>query len=292
MGEIDHAIHLARQPGTVLTIFGDLLRVPGSKSSLIRERAEGSEVRVVYSPLEALQLALEFPDKKVIFFACGFETTAPGIAATLKRAREVGVPNFLLYSALRLLPPALHALAEDPAVELDGLLCPGHVSTVIGVGPYEGLARRHGIPCAVAGFEPLDILQGILMLLEQVVRQEARVENQYRRAVPSEGNPKAVEVMKEVFEPRDVRWRGLGVLPGSGLGLQEEYAELDATVKLAFADDPAGEPEGCICGEVLRGIHPPVACPHFGGACCPETPLGPCMVSSEGACRASLLYRK
>ncbi len=290
--EIDRAIDLARRPEIILATFGDLLRVPGTDSSLLEERTRGGAVRIVYSPMDVLKMAQAHPDKKVVFFAVGFETTAPAIAATVKRTRETGIRNLFFLSALRLLCPALVRLAQDPAVLLDGLLCPGHVASVSGIRCYAMLATRYRIPCVVAGFEPVDLLQGLFLLLEQHVRGEAEVQNQYLRAVRPEGNLRALAVMNEVFRPEDARWRGLGYIPESGLRLGGPYAELDAAPLAPRGPSSSGEPEGCLCGEVLRGVAEPPACPHFGKACRPDKPVGPCMVSSEGTCRAFYKYEQ
>ncbi len=292
---LDRLIVLAGRPEVTLATFGDLLRVPGTDGSLERARAQGADVRVVYSPAEALALAGRLPGRRVVFAGVGFETTAPAVAWTVRRAAESGQANFLVLSAHRTMPAALAALARDGAA-LDGLLCPGHVSAIIGTRPYAFLGRDHGIPCVVAGFEPGDMLAAIAMLLRQRVEGRAEVENQYGRGVPEDGNPAARAALEAVFEPCDAEWRGLGMIPGSGLRLRAVFRAHDAEAVYAadFARDrPAPAESGaCRCGDVLRGRIEPPACPLFGSACTPETPAGACMVSSEGACAAWFRFRR
>ena len=293
---LDRAIATARARGATLATFGDMVRVPASgKTSLERERASGLDVRVVYSPLDALRLARETPELKVIFLAVGFETTAPAVAAVVKRAGGEGARNFSVLAAPRLIPPAMEAVLAGGA-EIDGFICPGHVSVVIGARAYEPLAKKHGMPCVVAGFETGDVLLAVAMLAEQVADGRAEVENAYTRAVTPDGNPAARAVVDEVFETADAAWRGLGVIPASGLRVRDEYAALDAerVFPLDELDEsalpPPGVPAGCRCGDVLAGRLPPPGCALFGKACRPESPVGPCMVSSEGSCAAHFKY--
>jgi hydrogenase expression/formation protein HypD len=282
--DIDWAIAAAKHPDTILTTFGDMLKVPGSRSSLQQVRAEGGEVRVVYSTLDALQIARVNPTKKVIFFGIGFETTAPTIACSVLEAEETGLSNYYVFSVHKVMPPPMKALVDNGEVRIDGFLCPGHVSTIIGSEPYRFLARDYGVPCVIAGFEPLDVLQSIDMLLAQRVEGRADVEIQYSRVVRPEGNPAALATLYRVFQPADAEWRGLGTIPGSGLEVREEYARFDAGRVLQIDPGPTREHRGCRCGEVLRGVMKPPECPLYGRACTPETPVGPCMVSSEGTC--------
>ena len=286
---LDRAIAIAAEPGVTIATFGDMVRVPGSQGSLEAARARGADVRVVYSPTDALRLARESPERRVVFLAVGFETTSPGIAATALAAERGGVSNFLLLAAPKVIPPAMEAVMAAGA-RLDAFLCPGHVSVIIGARAYERAAREHSVPCVVAGFEPGEILLGVAMAAEQIAEGRAEVEIAYRSAVTPEGNALAREVMDEVFEPIDAEWRGLGVIPASGLALRERFGAMDAS--LAFdVDVPAGvEPEGCRCGEVLAGLVTPPECGLFGNACTPRTPVGPCMVSSEGTCAAHFRY--
>jgi len=288
--DIDRAISLARIPGVIVTTFGDMVRVPGSDSTLAQERARGGDVRVLYSPLDALKIAEENGGKKVIFLGVGFETTAPVVAATILEARERHLENFGVFSAHKTIPKALKALLQLGEHRIDGFLLPGHVSTIIGSRPYEFLPREHGMACVISGFEPLDILQSILLLVRQIGEENPRVEIGYRRGVSPDGNARAQEVMRLAFEPADVEWRGLGMIPGSGLALNPQLAAWDAARVFSFEIPPAREIAGCRCGEVLRGILRPRECGLFGEACMPEHPLGPCMVSFEGSCAAAYKY--
>jgi len=288
--DVDRAIALASEPGVTLASFGDLLRVPGSQGSLLQARARGATVRLVYSPLEALELAREQPRELVVFAAIGFETTAPAIAATLLRAAERGVDNFALLPACKLVPPAMQALADDPSCRIDGFICPGHVSAIIGWAPYQPIAAR-GAPCVITGFEALDILQGVAMLCEQAQQGRSEVECQYQRAVPREGNPAAQAVMARVFATCDAHWRGIGDIPGTGLRLRERFRSFDAHRRVPLDIPEAADlPTGCACGAVMMGRVLPSDCPLFGQACTPAHPVGPCMVSSEGACAAYQRY--
>jgi len=285
---LDHAIALARE-GFVITTFGDMMRVPGSYSSLRKERARGADIRVVYSTLDALDMAMQEPDRRVVFLGIGFETTAPTIAAALVQARSKELKNFFVLSGAKLIPPALWILFQEDRVALHGLLCPGHVSVVLGISPYEPLAETFRMPCVIAGFEPLDILQGVMMLLEQHVACESKVEIAYRRAVNSEGNPRAQALLDQVFDVSDSEWRGFGTIPRSGLMLSEEFSSLDAKQFDVFVE-ATKEESNCACGEVLRGLKTPHACKLFRKVCTPEDPRGACMVSSEGTCAAAFHY--
>ncbi len=290
--EIDRFIALGREPDVILTSFGDMLRVPGRDGTLETARARGADVRVVYAPLDAVALAAAHPDRRVVFCGVGFETTAPATALAVREAARRGVTNFFLLCAHKTLPRALAALSADPALALHGYLCPGHVSVITGTGIYAPIARDFHLPCVVAGFEPLDILQAVYQLVAQAVEGRAEVEIQYARAVTRDGNPAARACLEEVFAPADAVWRGLGVIPGSGLRIRAVYAAHDAAQFLPLAGDPAPEPAGCACGRILRGQCAPADCAHFGAACNPAYPLGPCMVSSEGACAAAYRYER
>lgn len=290
--DIDRAIWLARQTGVIVTTFGDLIRVPGSDSSLQKERSRGADVRIVYSTFDAVQLARDNPQRHVVFLGIGFETTVPTIAAAVKKASEERLENFSVFSAHKLLPPAMRTLLDAGDLRLDGFLCPGHVSTVIGASPYEEVASQYKIPCVVTGFEPLDLLQGISMLVDQVTRGQCAVLNQYRRAVNWEGNPVARALMDEIFTPADTTWRGLGMIPLSGLRVRDEWSHYDAAKRFSMPTIQVREHPACKCGEVLRGAITPLQCGLFRKACDPEHPMGPCMVSSEGTCGAYYRYHR
>jgi hydrogenase expression/formation protein HypD len=268
-----------------------MVRVPGSRGSLETARAEGADVRVVFSPMDALEGARRDPKRPWIFLGIGFETTAPGVAATLKAARREGLGNLSVLCAHKTVPRAMAALLADTEIGLDGFVCPGHVSVIIGPEAYEPVARR-GAPCVVTGFEPLDILQGLWMLCEQAAAGRSAVEVQYFRAVKPGGNPLARAVMEEVFRPGDARWRGLGTIPGSGLDLGEAYADFDAAARFGLDTDLPDRETACRCGDVLRGVLEPQGCPLFASRCRPEHPVGPCMVSSEGSCAAAYKYAR
>ena len=287
---IDKAIAYARLEGVTVATFGDLFRVPGSSSSLEKERAKGGDIRIVYSPLDALRFAQENGSRKVIFLGVGFETTAPLVAVSIQEARRRGISNYLVFSAHKVMPPPMEALVSDGELRIDGFLCPGHVSTIIGWGAYRFLSQQYRIPCVVAGFEPLDVLEGIGMLLRQIRHGEIRVENQYRRAVREEGNPKALALMEKVFETSDSEWRGLGIIPGSGLTIRDSYRDYDAEANIEVEVEPASSHPGCICGSVLKGVKTPFDCSLFRRVCTPENPLGACMVSSEGTCSVYYKY--
>jgi hydrogenase expression/formation protein HypD len=288
--DIDRAIWLARQPGVILTTFGDLVRVPGSSSSLNTERSRGADVRIVYATFDALEIARENPGREVVFIGIGFETTAPTVAAAVKQAAAEGLKNFSVFSAHKLLPPAMRALLDAGDLSLDGFLCPGHVTTIIGASAYEEVASKYGIPCVVTGFEPLDILQGITMLVRLLSEGRSEVLNQYRRAVTWEGNIAARRIMEEIFEPRDSTWRGLGSIPLSGLGVREPWQDFDAAGRFAMPEILVKEHPGCRCGDVLRGVMTPPECGLFRTVCNPQNPKGPCMVSGEGTCGAYFRY--
>jgi hydrogenase expression/formation protein HypD len=288
--DIDKAMALAEQAGVTLATFGDMMKVPGSYQSLQQVKADGGDVRVVYSPRDAVCMARDNPRRPVVFFAVGFETTAPTIAASLLEAEALGLKNYYLISVHKLIPPAMRALLEAGEVRIDGFMCPGHVSVVIGSQPYEFIPREYGVPCVITGFEPLDVLQGIDMLLRQIAEGRAEVEIQYRRGVRPEGNPLARELVSRVFEASDADWRGLGSIPGSGLKLRPEYERFDAEKAFVINPPPTKEHKGCLCGDVLRGVKTPPECPLFARACTPERPVGPCMVSSEGTCAGWYQY--
>jgi hydrogenase expression/formation protein HypD len=287
MGRVDDAISVASEPGVIFTTFGDMMRVPGSTGNLLDAKARGADVRFVYSPLDALRLASETPDREVVFFAVGFETTAPSTAVTLLRARQLGVTNFrVLCNHVTIVPP-LRAILESPDLRLDGFLGPGHVSTVVGNRPYRFVSEVYRKPLVTAGFEPLDILQAIAMLLTQIREGRCEVENQYTRVVRDEGNPRALAILAEVFELRPhFEWRGLGFISQSALRLRPEFAAFDAERHHDLPNVRVADPKACQCGEVLKGVIKPWECKVFGTACTPETPIGTCMVSSEGACAA------
>jgi len=289
--DVDYAIAIAKTDGCMLATFGDMMRVPGSrKQSLFHAQAEGADISIVYSPMDALKLALENKDKKVTFFATGFETTSPSIAGTLYEAERTGVDNFYIYSAHKVVPPALVALINSPDLKLDGFLLPGHVSAIIGTKPYEFIATDYKIPSVVTGFDAEDILGAIMMLLDQLATGRAEVEIQYTRVVRPEGNRRAVALIDEFFEPCDANWRGIGVIPGSGLKLRESKSRWDITRVIRIEVPDSQEPKGCQCGLVLRGIKLPPECKLFGKACTPEHPVGACMVSTEGSCAAYYKY--
>lgn len=290
--DVDRSIKLAQAPGVILTTFGDMLRVPGSTSSLQEEKGQGADVRMVYSTLDALKIAQENPQRRVAFLGIGFETTAPTVAAAIRTAHETGLSNFSVLSVHKLLPPAMEALLSSGDLGVHGFICPGHVTTIIGTSSYDRVAEHYGVPCVVTGFEPTDILEGILMLARQVEARQARVEIQYRRGVSPEGNRGALRMMDEVFEPCDSPWRGLGTIPDSGCRIRDRFSVHDATSHFDLEVLPAKEPPGCRCAEVLRGKARPFECPLFRGRCTPERPVGPCMVSSEGTCAAYFKYHE
>ena len=290
-GLIDQAIELAARPEVILCSFGDMLRVPGSAGDLLGARAAGGDVRAVYSPLDALALARREPRRQVVFFAVGFETTAPAAAAAVRQAHALGLRNFSLLMAQVRVPPAIEAILGAPDNRIQGFLAAGHVCAVMGQGEYVPLVERFAVPIVVTGFEPVDILLGVLACVRQLEAGQARLENAYARAVRAAGNPAARALLDEVFEPVTRRWRGLGAVPDGGLGLRPAYAAFDAAARFGLADRQAAEPAACRAGEVLQGRLKPAECPAFGRECTPQRPLGAPMVSSEGACAAYHRYR-
>ena len=290
--DIDAFLAIGRVEGVILTSFGDMLRVPGSETSLEKLRAAGADVRVVYSPMDAVEIARENPESQVVFFGVGFETTMPATAVAVRVAAESAVENFSMFCCHKTMPAALRALLSAGEVKLSGLLLPGHVTTIIGARAYDFIPREFGIPCAVTGFEPVDMMLGIESILRQMSEGSARVDNVYPRAVHDEANEQAARLLSEVFVTADATWRGIGVIPDSGVEIAPRYARLDAKRRfagvMAGMREPAASP--CRCGEVLRGVMSPVDCPLFGTECTPSDPVGPCMVSSEGACAAAFKY--
>jgi hydrogenase expression/formation protein HypD len=287
---VDKAVACTADRRNIVATFGDMLRVPGSRTSLMEERAKGADVRIIYSPLDSVALARANPGRRVIFLGIGFETTAPAVAAAIMEAARQNMSNFFVLASHKTIPLPMELLTADPELALSGYLCPAHVSTVIGANAYRRLADKFRIPCVVTGFEPTDVMQGIEMLLAQVLAGESRVEIQYSRAVSWEGNPKARAIMERVFEPCDVVWRGLGLLPGTGLTIRPELAAFDAEKVLEITVPEGTENPACRCGDVLKGKLVPFACPLFATVCTPESPVGACMVSSEGTCAAAFKY--
>jgi hydrogenase expression/formation protein HypD len=291
MGRIDDGLSIARQPGVVMTAFGDMMRVPGTRGTPLELKARGADIRMVYSPLDALRIAQNEPDKHVAFFAIGFETTAPSTALTILRAKALGVRNFSVFCNHVTILPAIRAILDSPDMRLDGFVGPGHVSTVTGCRPYEFIARDYHKPVVISGFEPLDILESILMILRQLRAGEAKVENQYRRIVPWEGNIPALRSMAEVFQLRPYfEWRGLGFISQSALKIAPAYAQWDSEVQFEVPGVRVTDPKAAQCGEVLKGVLKPPQCKLFGKECSPEHPIGALMVSSEGACAAYYRY--
>ena len=288
--DIDTVIALARIPNVTITTFGDMTRVPGSTSSLLAEQAAGRSVEIVYSPLDALAFAKAHPEREVVFVGVGFETTTPLVAMAIKRARAMGLSNFTVFAAHKNMPGALELLVGDPTLELDALILPGHVSTIIGAEPYRFLAEKYSIPGVITGFEPVDVLQGIAMLVRQLHEGRAEIEIAYARGVMPEGNPVALAAIDEVFETCTATWRGLGDIPGSGYRIRDEFANFDAVRRFEPDVEPTRDPKGCRCGDVLRARIAPNECPLFRTVCTPENPVGPCMVSSEGSCAAYYRY--
>jgi hydrogenase expression/formation protein HypD len=289
-GDIDLAIALSRQKDIIIVTFGDMMRVPGSTSSLLKEKAEGRDIRIIYSSLEALKIAKEHPGKRVVFLAIGFETTSPTIAVAILRVKEEKLHNLFFLNSQKRVPPALIALLQSKQVKINGFILPGHVSTIIGINPYQFIAKEFGQPAVVTGFEPLDILQGIWMLVKQIEENRAAIEIQYRRVVHEEGNPIALRKIDQVFEKDESRWRGLGLIPDSGYRFKESYKEMDVRNVDVEVEPPKEHPE-CLCGEVLQGIKSPLECRLFKKVCHPENPIGPCMVSIEGTCHTYFKYQ-
>lgn len=286
INDIDKAIALLMLDEVILTTFGDMMRVPGGKKSLAETKAEGADIRIVYSPLDCLKIAQENKDKKVVFFSAGFETTAPSVAATIFEAERLGIKNFYLHSVHKLVPPVLELLLQSDDVRIDGFILPGHVSTIIGSRVYDFISEKYSKPCVITGFGAEDILAGIAMLLKQIAEGRAAVEIQYKSVVTKSGNQKAVQFINEYFESCDSYWRGIGLLPNSGLKLLAKWSHRDAEKVFDINVRDYPEPKGCLCGLVLRGIKIPSECPLFGKVCTPEKPVGACMVSTEGSCAA------
>lgn len=290
---IDTAIAYSRLPDVIITTFGDMIKVPGSSSSLEKEKANGGKVKIIYSPLESLEIARDNPLKKVVFLGVGFETTAPTVASTILKAREENFENFFVLAGNKLIPPAMLSLLESGEIKIDGFICPGHVSAIIGEIPYQPIVEKYGIPSVIVGFEPTDLLEGIEMLVRQVTEDKKhKVENQYRRVVRRDGNRKALSLMKKVFDVKDSEWRGLGLLPKSGLYIKNTYSKFDAEKRIKVAVEKTKIHPQCLCGDVLCGTKKPYECDLYGNLCTPESPIGPCMVSSEGTCAAYYKFKK
>jgi hydrogenase expression/formation protein HypD len=289
---LDKAIAISRLPDILVATFGDMMRVPGSSSSLEKERSKGGDIRIVYSTMDAINLAVNNPDKQVMFLGVGFETTAPTIAASVLRAKELDIKNYSVFCAHKTMPNPMEAIARGDKVDLQGFICPAHVSTIIGSRPYEFLAEKYGKSCVIAGFEPLDVLESVKMLIEQIRDATPSVQIQYSRVTTADGNSVALKIMNRTFEVCDAEWRGLGIIPGSGLKLRKEFEAYDADVIFDISVEPTQEETGCICGDVMQGISSPIDCPLFGTVCTPEEPVGACMVSSEGNCAASYKYEQ
>ncbi|MBN2709900.1 MAG: hydrogenase formation protein HypD [Calditrichaceae bacterium] len=289
---IDQALQIAARPDVIFTSFGDMLRVPGSNKDLFKVKSEGGDVRIVYSPLESLKIARENPDKEVVFFAVGFETTAPGNAMAVYQAAREHLKNFTELVSHVLVPPAIKALLSSPKNRVQGYLAAGHVCAVMGWSEYEPIAEQYKVPVVPTGFEPMDILSGILSVIRQLEKGEYKVDNQYARAVSKNGNEAAQKIINEVYEICDRKWRGIGVIPASGMCLKEKYADYDAGKKFGVSNIETHEPEVCISGIILQGLKKPIDCPAFGKTCTPQHPLGATMVSSEGACAAYYRYQR
>ena len=297
MARVDECIEIAERPEVIFATFGDAMRVPGAKGSLLQANSRGADVRTVYSPLDALELARRNPNREVVFFGLGFETTTPSTPLSIQQAAREGLTNFSVFCNHITVPPPIKALLDDPHMKLDGFVGPGHVSMVIGIHPYDFIAEDYGKPLVVAGFEPLDLLQSVLMVLQQIAKGRAEIENQYARVVPEHGNPVSIAAIADVYEPRpSFEWRGLGEIDASGLRIRDAYLEWDTETKFGIGYAAAGgrvhveEPAGCACGSVMTGRMKPTLCPQFGHGCTPDTPLGALMVSSEGACAAYWTY--
>jgi len=290
--DIDAFLALGSVPGAILVSFGDMLRVPGSSTSLERERAAGADVRIVYSPLDAVEIAANEPDKQIVFFGVGFETTMPAVAISIVSAAERNLANFTVFCVHKTMPAALRALLAGGEVKVSGLLLPGHVTTIIGADAYDFIAKEFSVPCAVTGFEPVDMMLGVESILKQRAEGVAKIDNVYARAVSPQANPRAGRLFDKVFEPCDADWRGIGVIPASGIRIRDGYSAFDARKRFAEVIEavPIAPISECLCGDVLRGAMRPVDCPQFGAACTPSDPVGPCMVSSEGACAAAYRY--
>lgn len=292
--DIDKAIAISRQKDVILATYGDMFRVPGSFSSLEKEKANGADVRVIYSSLDALKIARKNPQKKLVLMGIGFETTSPTVASTIITAKKENLRNFYVLVCHKVIPPAMKAILDSGEIMINGFICPGHVSTIIGSHPYEFIARDYNVGCVITGFEPIDILQGILMLIQMIESGYAKVDIEYRRFVRADGNPIALKLMDEVFRVCDSNWRGLGMIPKSGLELRDEYIMFDVKssfdIEIDSNDKSEEENLQCMCGEILKGVRIPPDCRLFGNLCTPDTPVGPCMVSSEGTCAAYFKY--
>ncbi len=288
--DLDRAIALARLPDVIITSFGDMVRVPGSYSSLQRAKADGADVRIVYSVQDALAIARDNPEKSVVFLGIGFETTAPTIAASILQAEQERIDNYYVLSLHKLCPPIMKALLDLGEVRLNGIICPGHVSSIIGSYPYQFIPDDYNIACVISGFEPLDILLTIDMLVNQIESGQPEIEIAYRRGVKPEGNQPAIRLMETVFETSDANWRGIGVVPSSGLQLKSQYQKFDAEKRFDIDPGPTRKPKGCLCGSILRGVSTPLDCRLFRNTCTPEHPIGPCMVSAEGSCATYYHY--
>ncbi len=288
---LDRAVEIARRHRAIITTFGDMMRVPSSYTSLLKEKAEGVDVRIVYSPMDALSIARQNKDREVVFLSVGFETTVPTEAVAVKQAKLEGIDNFSILAGNKLTPPAVHALLQAEEVKIDGFILPGHVSVITGIKTWRFIADTFGKPCVIAGFGNRDLLMGTLLLLDLIEKQQPVIMNEYTQAVTEEGNTRAQEVMAEIFELHEAKWRGIGPIPGSGLKIRKEYEAYDAQMKFPVKMPPLKEAKGCRCGEVLRGVISPLECPLFGKACTPQTPVGACMVSTEGSCAAFYKYK-
>lgn len=289
---IDQAIEIAQRPNVIFTSFGDMLRVPGSNDDLLNAKSKGADVRIVYSPLEAVKIARENPDKEVVFFAIGFETTAPGNAMAILQASKEGLKNFSEIASHVLVPPAMEAILSSPQNRVNGFLAAGHVCSVMGYWEYEPIVKKYNVPIVPTGFEPVDMLEGIYLTIKQLEEGKAEIVNQYARSVTREGNKGAQNIIKEIFEIADKKWRGIGEIPQSGLKIREKYKEFDSSIKFKVGNIQTEEPEICISGLILQGIKKPHECPAFGKECTPAKPLGATMVSSEGACAAYHKYHR
>jgi hydrogenase expression/formation protein HypD len=287
---IDAFISIASLPNVRVAIFGDLFRVPGTTGSLAESSSKGAKVNIVYSPMDALALAEQHPEEKIVFLGVGFETTTPTIAATIMAAHTKGIQNFMVFSTQKTMPAPMKLLLSDPELKIDGLLCPGHVSSITGAAIWEPFARDYHLACVVGGFETADLLKSLILIARQINSGKPQVENVYPRAVSWEGNVRARKMVEEIFEPADMDWRGLGVIPGSGLAIRRRYDAYNAEKRLEITLPVAQEPKGCLCGEILKGRKNPKECPLFAKRCTPANPIGPCMVSSEGTCAAYYKY--
>ena len=292
ISDIDWILEIINKYKITVFTFGDMIRVPGSRSSLAMEKSAGKDITICYSPSDALDFAEKNPDKNVVFIAIGFETTIPLSAIIIKRATENNLKNFFIFCIHKIIPPALDLLIQDKNIQIDGLLLPGHVSAIIGMKPYEFIPQKYNIPCVISGFEPIDILSSINMILKQIESSNSKVEIEYKRVVKEEGNPFAVKEIYNIFKPEDSKWRGLGDITGSGLKIRDEYSQIDAKIKFYIDKIDSKEPKGCQCGNVLKGIKNPFECKYFAKSCTPDKPIGPCMVSSEGTCAAYFRYEQ